>query len=84
MYRGEGINLDQLMALTLTDDHAAQERTWFESKSWDRAPTALRRAVTAGGIEAAANALVRFVGVECYQGAGGVVCRDLLDDHQSG
>ena len=84
LYREEGINLDQLMALTLTVDHAAQERTWFESKSWDRAPTALRRAVTAGEVEAADDALVRFVGVECCEGAGGVVRRDLFDDHQSG
>ncbi len=83
LYRGEGINLDQLMALTLTDDHAAQERTWFESKSWDRAPTALRRALTTGEIEAAGNALVRFVGIEAYEAAGGVVRRDLFDDEQS-
>ena len=84
LYRQEGINLDQLMALALTDDHAAQERAWFESKSWDRAPATLRRVLTAGEIEAAGSALVRFVGVESYEGAGGVVRRDLFDDHQSG
>ena len=84
LYREDGINLDQLMALALTDVHAAQERAWFESKSWDRAPAALRRVLTAGEVEAAGNALVRFVGVESYEGAGGVVRRDLFDDQQSG
>jgi len=84
LYRGDGINLDQLMALALTDDHAAQERAWFESKAWDRAPATLRRVLTAGEIEAAGNALVRFVGVEGYEAAGGVVRRDLFDDQQSG
>ena len=84
LYREEGINLDQLMALALTDDHAAQERAWFESKSWDRAPATLRRVLTAGEIEAAGSALVRFVGLKTYEGAGGVVRRDLFDDHQSG
>lgn len=34
--------------------------------------------------EAAGNALVRFVGVEGYEAAGGVVRRDLFDDQQSG
>ena len=84
LYREEGVNLDQLMALALTDDHAAQERAWFESKAWDRTPAALRRVLTDGEVEAAGNGLVRFVGVESYEGAGGVVRRDLFDDHQSG
>jgi ParB family transcriptional regulator, chromosome partitioning protein len=83
LYRQDGINLDQLMALSLSDDHDAQERTWFDAQPWDRTPVALRRALTAGEIEAAGNALVRFVGVEAYEAAGGVVRRDLFDDEQS-
>jgi ParB family chromosome partitioning protein len=76
------INLDQLMALAITDDHAAQERAWFESHEWDRTPAALKRRLTAGEVEAAGNAHVRFVGVEAYEKAGGVVRRDLFDDEQ--
>lgn len=83
LYREEGINLDQLMALSLSDEHDAQERTWFDAQPWDRTPAALRRALTTGEIEAAGNALVRFVGVEAYEAAGGVVRRDLFDDEQS-
>ena len=83
LYRQEGINLDQLMALALSDDHAAQERTWFDAQPWDRDPAAIRRKLTAGEIEAATSALVRFVGIEAYVAAGGVVRRDLFDDEQS-
>jgi ParB family transcriptional regulator, chromosome partitioning protein len=76
------INLDQLMALAISDGHAAQERVWFESHEWDRTPAALRRRLTTGEVEAAGNALVRFVGVEAYEAAGGIVRRDLFDDEQ--
>ena len=83
LYRQDGINLDQLMALTLSDEHEAQERAWFDAQPWDRTPVALRRVLTAGEIEAAGSALVRFVGIEAYEAAGGVVRRDLFDDAQS-
>ncbi len=76
------INLDQLMALAITDDHTAQERAWFEAQEWDRTPAALKRRLTAGEVEAAGNALVRFVGVEAYEAAGGILRRDLFDDEQ--
>lgn len=83
LYREDGINLGQLMALTLSDDHAVQEHTWFDAQPWERAPAALRRRLTAGEVEAAGSALVRFVGIEAYEAAGGVVRRDLFDDEQN-
>jgi ParB family transcriptional regulator, chromosome partitioning protein len=83
LYRRDGVNLDQLMALALSDDHGAQERTWFDAQPWDRTPCALRQRLTAGEIEAAGSALVRFVGIDRYEAAGGVVRRDLFDDEQS-
>jgi ParB family chromosome partitioning protein len=83
LYREDGINLDQLMALALSDDHAAQERAWFDAQPWDRTPAALRRRLTVGEVEAAGSALVRFVGIDAYEAAGGVVGRDLFDDEQS-
>ena len=84
LYREESINLDQLMALTLTDDHSLQESTWFEAQPWNRTPASLRRALTAGDVEVKGNALARFVGVENYEAAGGAVRRDLFDDAESG
>ena len=38
LYREKGITLDQLMAFTVSDDHAAQEAAWFESPQWQRDP----------------------------------------------
>lgn len=84
MYRDDAINLDQLMALTLTDDHALQESTWFGAQLWSRTPVSLRRSLTVDDIEVRGNALARFVGVENYEAAGGVVRRDLFDDSESG
>ena len=83
LYRRDGINLDQLMALALSDDHAAQEHAWFEARPWDRDPSSIRRKLTAGEVEAESSALARFVGVQAYEAAGGVVRRDLFDDDQS-
>ena len=83
LYRQDGINLDQLMALAISDDHVAQERAWFDAQPWERSPAALRRKLTAGEVEAAGHALVRFVGIDAYEAAGGVVRRDLFDDEQS-
>jgi ParB family transcriptional regulator, chromosome partitioning protein len=76
------INLDHLMALAISDDHAAQERAWFDAHEWDRSPATLKRKLTAGDVEAAGSALVRFVGIEAYEAAGGIVRRDLFDDEQ--
>lgn len=84
LYREGGINLDQLMALTLVDDHATQERAWFEARPWERDASALRRALTTGEVQASGNALVRFVGIDTYEAAGGRVRRDLFDDEQVG
>jgi ParB family transcriptional regulator, chromosome partitioning protein len=83
LYREDGINLDQLMALCVSDDHATQERAWFEAQPWGRAPAALRKRLTEGEVLAHQSALARFVGIEAYEAAGGVVRRDLFDSDQS-
>ncbi len=83
LYREDGINLDQLMALCLSSDHSAQERAWFESQPWDRGAAALRKRLTEGEVLAHQSALARFVGIEAYEAAGGVARRDLFDSDQS-
>ena len=82
LYRQDGINLDQLMALTLSDEHAVQEAAWFGVPQWEQSASAIRRRLTAGEVEAAGSALVRFVGIEAYELAGGAVKRDLFDTEQ--
>lgn len=83
LYREDGVNLDQLMALCLSSDHAAQERAWFEAQPWERTPAALRKRLTEGEVLAHQSALARFVGIEAYEVAGGAVRRDLFDSDQS-
>ena len=33
-YRADEVNLDQLMALAITDDHAAQEAAFYDAPNW--------------------------------------------------
>lgn len=68
------------MALAITDDHAAQEAVFYEVPDWQRNPQALREHLTAREIDSQLDPLARFVGVEAYETAGGVVRRDLFSD----
>jgi hypothetical protein len=82
-YRAGGIELDHLMALTLSDDHAAQERAWFESASWDRHPARLRAILTKAAVPAGERR-VRFIGLDAYLAAGGGLIRDLFQENHDG
>jgi len=35
-YRADIVTLDQLMALAITDDHAAQEAAFYDAPTWQR------------------------------------------------
>ena len=56
-YRTDDVTLDQLMALAITDDHAAQEAAFYDSPHWQRSPQALRDHLTHEEIEAGRDAL---------------------------
>lgn len=83
-YRVDTVNLDQLMALAITDDHAAQEAAFYDAPNWQRNPTALRERLTEREIDAHRHPLVRFVGLEAYEAAGGGIRRDLFADADQG
>lgn len=83
-YRTNAVTLEQLMALAITDDHAAQEAAFYDSPAWQRNPQSLREHLTHEEIEAGQDALARFVGVDAYVSAGGGVRRDLFSDEQQG
>lgn len=82
-YRADTVTLDQLMALAVTDDHAAQEAAFYDSPQWQRSPSALREHLTAQEMKAS-HAWVRFVGLEAYEQAGGGVRRDLFAEGDDG
>ena len=78
LFRQEQMNLDQLMALAISDDHEAQERVWEGMHSYDRHATNLRRQLLGREIEASRDPVAKFVGVAAYEAAGGVITRDLF------
>lgn len=83
VYRADGIDLDQLMAFAVSDDHAAQEAAWFEQPAFNRTPAAIRRILTAAHVEAG-HRRARFVGIDAYVAAGGIVSRDLFQPEHEG
>lgn len=82
-YRAGGVTLEQLMALTITDDHAAQEAAFYGAPEWQRSPSKLRERLTEREINAT-HALVRFVGLDTYRQAGGGIRRDLFAEGDAG
>lgn len=83
-YRAEAVSLDQLMALAITDDHAAQEIAFYDAPTWQRSPHNLRDRLTEREIDAHRHPLVRFVGLDAYEAAGGGTRRDLFAEADSG
>ena len=83
-YRAEAVSLDQLMALAITDDHTAQEVAFYDAPTWQRQPSALRDRLTEREIDAYRHPLVRFVGLDTYEAAGGGVRRDLFAEGDAG
>lgn len=85
LYRQDGMSLDQLMALCLTDDQQAQLRVWEAAKDreWERSPERLRQAITASEVSLD-SPLARFVGLKAYEAAGGSVRTDLFSDRGEG
>ncbi|HGK4629768.1 TPA: ParB/RepB/Spo0J family partition protein [Pseudomonas aeruginosa] len=83
-YRAEAVSLDQLMALAITDNHAAQEAAFYDAPTWQRSPHNLRDRLTEREIDAHRHPLVRFVGLNAYEAAGGGTRRDLFAEADSG
>jgi len=83
VYRAEDMNLDQLMAFTVSDSHAAQEAAWAELPAHNRHPNTIRRILTAAQVESD-DRLAVFVGAEAYVAAGGGINRDLFQPEHEG
>ncbi|MEE5091659.1 ParB N-terminal domain-containing protein [Xanthomonas euvesicatoria] len=82
-YRAGAATLEQLMALTITDDHTAQEAAFYGAPEWQRSPSALRGRLTERETTAT-HPLVRFVGLDTYTAAGGGIRRDLFAESDAG
>jgi ParB family chromosome partitioning protein len=84
LYAEDEISLDQLMAFTVTNDHARQEQVWEAlAKSYNKEPYAIRRQLTERAVQAS-DRRAQFVGLDAYQAAGGGVMRDLFTEDRGG
>ena len=84
LYRQDQASYEQMAALAVSDDHAAQERAWDSLDQWSRQPLRLRRLLTAAQVDAVSDPVARFVGVAAYEAAGGHVVRDLFSEDGAG
>lgn len=84
IYADDGMTLEQLMAFTVSPDHARQEQVWDAIKhSWQKEPYQIRRMLTETAVRASDKRAI-FVGVDAYEAAGGVVLRDLFQSDDGG
>ena len=81
-YREGRLKLEQLMAFTITEDHARQEQV-YDSLSYNCEPWIIRRDLTASHV-AATDRRAIFVGPEAYIEAGGAIIRDLFTEDRGG
>ena len=84
VYAEDAMTLEQLMAFTVTNDHARQEEVWQSlADAYNKEPYHIRRQLVEGAVRAA-DKRVRFVGIGAYEAAGGVVLRDLFQHDDGG
>ncbi|MGE0565943.1 MAG: ParB/RepB/Spo0J family partition protein [Pseudolabrys sp.] len=84
IYAEDGMSLDQLMAFTVTTDHARQEQTWDAlQRSYSQEAYQIRRMLTEKSARAS-DKRVLFVGIDAYENAGGIVMRDLFQQDDGG
>ena len=80
-YREGAIDLETLKAFAVTVDRTRQLSVWERVSEQGYRPAAwqVKRMLTEDRVPAA-SAIATFVGVEAYEGAGGIVDRDLFAD----
>ncbi|SFO91683.1 chromosome partitioning protein, ParB family [Bradyrhizobium sp. Ghvi] len=84
LYAEDGMTLEQLMAFSVTADHARQEQVWENvSRSGYDEPYQIRRTLTENTLRGS-DRRAQFVGLDAYQRAGGGVLRDLFEHDDGG
>ncbi len=83
LYRKGEMNLDQLSAFAITDDHERQERVWAGLPSHWRDRDAILSALSEGQVRSDDRRAL-FVGAKAYEAAGGAIIRDLFDPKGGG
>ena len=84
VYADDGMSLEQLMAFSVTADHARQEQVWENiNRSGYDEPYQIRRVLTERAVQAS-DKRAKFIGLAVYEAAGGNVLRDLFEEDGGG
>ena len=84
IYGEDGMTLDQLMAFSVSSDHARQEHVWANSGLGQHIqPHAIRRMLTEDSVDVR-DRRAQFVGIAAYEAAGGYIMRDLFNRDDGG
>jgi ParB family transcriptional regulator, chromosome partitioning protein len=84
IYAEDGMTLEQLMAFTVTTDHDRQEQVWEAlQQAYNKEPYLIRRQLTESAVRAS-DRRARFVALDAYETAGGMILRDLFEDDGDG
>ena len=84
VYAEDGMTLDQLMAFSVSSDHARQEQVWADvGQTYANQPYNLRRLLTDEAVPVS-DRRARYVGIAAYEEAGGTIMRDLFTVDQGG
>ena len=78
-YRDDKLNLEQVMAFAVSDDHAAQEQVYESLRQHNRDPRTVRQRLTVNEIPAT-DRRVKFVGLKAYEKAEGKTRIDLFTE----
>jgi len=74
------ISVDQLQALSASEDHERQQNTWKNAYGIYKTPRELRNEVLRGEVAAEGSRRLEFVGRDAYEQAGGGFRFDLFTD----
>lgn len=85
LYEKDEIRLEQIMAFSISNDHARQEQVWerISGNPHMQEPYYIRRLLTETTVRAGDRRAV-YVGAEAYEAAGGVILRDLFEQDCGG
>lgn len=84
VYADDEMSLEQLMSFTISDDHARQEQVWETvQRGHNKEPYYIRKLLTENTVRAT-DKRARFVRLAAYEGAGGIVLRDLFSRNDEG
>jgi ParB family chromosome partitioning protein len=83
-YAADDMALEQLMCFTISDDRARQEQVWETVlRDHNQEPYYIRKLLTENTVRAS-DKRARFVGLDAYEEAGGVILRDLFSQDGEG